>query len=44
MAEEFFKGLGRYIPPQLRNLGAPLKWLAESQRTPQIVNNPNVKK
>ena len=44
MAEEFFKGLGRYIPPELRNLGAPLKWLAESQRTPQIVNNPNVKK
>jgi len=41
---DWLKGLGYYIPPELRNWGAPLKWLAESQRTPQIVNNPNVKK
>ena len=42
MAEEFFKGLGRYIPPEIRRFAPAVKTVAELLRPTQIVKNPAV--
>jgi hypothetical protein len=42
MAEEFFKGLGRYIPPEIRRFAPTVKTVAELLRPTQIVKNPAV--
>ena len=41
MAEEFFKGLGRYIPPELRRFAPAIKTVAELLKPNPVVNNPN---
>jgi hypothetical protein len=42
MAEEFFKGLGRYIPPEIRRFAPAVKTVTELLRPTQIVKNPAV--
>ena len=42
MAEEFFKGLGRYIPPEIRRFAPAIKTVTELLRPTQIVKNPAV--
>ena len=42
MAEEFFKGLGRYIPPEIRRFAPAIKTVAELLKPTQIVKNPAV--
>ena len=41
MAEEFFKGLGRYIPPEIRRFAPAVKTVAELLKPNPVVNNPN---
>jgi hypothetical protein len=41
MAEEFFKGLGRYIPPEIRRFAPAIKTVAELLKPNPVVNNPN---
>jgi len=42
MAEEFFKGLGRYIPPEISRFAPAVKTVAELLKPTQIVKNPAV--
>mgnify|MGYP003155078692 FL=1 len=39
---DWIKGLGYYVPPELRNLGASVKALGNVLRPNPILNNPNV--
>ena len=39
---DWIKGLGYYVPPELRNLGASAKALGNVLRPNPIINNPNV--
>lgn len=39
---DWIKGLGYYVPPELRNLGASVKALGNVLRPNPIINNPNV--
>ena len=39
---DWIKGLGYYVPPELRNLGASAKALGNILRPNPILNNPNV--
>ena len=42
MANDFFKGLGRYIPPEIRRFSPAIKTVADIIRPTKIVNNPAV--
>jgi len=42
MADDFFKGLGRYIPPEIRRFSPAIKTVADILRPTQIVKNPAV--
>ena len=42
MATDFFKGLGRYIPPEIRRFSPAIKTVADILRPTQIVKNPAV--
>ena len=42
MANDFFKGLGRYIPPEIRRFSPAIKTVADILRPTQIVKNPAV--
>jgi hypothetical protein len=42
MATDFFKGLGSYIPPEIRRFSPAIKTVADILRPTQIVKNPAV--